>query len=112
MAKPTDQNSSGVEPSNPEVQKIRKVQMLNPGFREEVEVSVVRPRILGVKIPSNPHDRRNLKLSLFAFLVALVIFVILESKQIYEAAREGKHQLRAGAHDVKHTILDFFKKAE
>jgi hypothetical protein len=41
-----------------------------------------------------------------------VIFVILESKQIYEAAREGKHQLRAGAHDVKHTILDFFKKAE
>ena len=65
--------------------------MIDPGFREETESSVLRPRILGIKKPTNPSDRRNLKFLGLAFLVAAVIFVILEFKQFREAAREAKH---------------------
>lgn len=74
---------------------LRKAPMIDPGFREEVEVSVLRPRILGIKKPSNPKDRRNLKFLGLAALVALVIFGILEYKDLREAAREAKHS--AGA---------------
>jgi hypothetical protein len=44
-----------------------------------------------MKKPANPSDRRNLKFLGLAFLVAVVIFVVLEYKQFREAAREAKH---------------------
>jgi hypothetical protein len=69
---------------------LRKVPMIDPGFHEDLEPSVLRPRILGLKKPANPSDRRNLKFLAVAFLVALVIFSILEYKQFREAAREAK----------------------
>ena len=49
-------------------------------------------------------------MGLVAVAVSAVIFIGLEYKQVYEAAREGKHQLHAVAHDTKHSILEFFKK--
>lgn len=64
--------------------------MIDPGFREELGHSVLRPRILGIKKPSNPKDRRNLKFLGLAVLVAVMIFAILEFKQFHEAAREAK----------------------
>lgn len=84
--------------------------MIDPGFREETEVSLLRPRILGVKIPSNPSDRRNLKFAGIALLVSLVIFGILESKQLYEAAREAKHSAYGTAREVKHSLLENLRK--
>ena len=78
---------------------IRKAPMIDPGFREEVETSVLRPRILGIKKPSHPKDRRNLKFLGVAVLVALVIFGILEYKDLKEAAREAKHSAMGLFHD-------------
>jgi hypothetical protein len=68
--------------------------MIDPGFREELEPSVLRPRILGMKKPTNPSDQRNLKFLGVAILVAVVIFSILEYKQFREAAREVKHSAK------------------
>lgn len=65
---------------------IRKVGMIDPGFREEQETSVLRPRILGIKPPVHPKDRRNMKFLLIAIAVAAVIFGILEYKQFRDAA--------------------------
>lgn len=84
--------------------------MLSPGFREEVIAPVRRRRILGVKIPSNPTDLRNLKLAMVASLASLIIFCILEYKQVYEAAREAKHNAYGAARDVKHSLTDFLTK--
>lgn len=89
---------------------VRKITMIDPGFREEQETSVLRPRILGLKVPSNPSDRRNLKFAGVAVLVAVVIFGILESKQLYEAAREAKHSAYGTAREVKHSLFDFLGK--
>jgi|GEM_PF-1333897 len=90
--------------------KIRKVAMISPGFRQTEEGSVLRPRVLGFKLPTDPNDIRNFKMGLIAVTVSAAIFIGLEYKQVYEAAREGKHQLHAVAHDTKHSILEFFKK--
>ena len=84
--------------------------MISPGFREPIETSVLQPQVLGLKMPSNPSDLRNVKMGLVALAVVFVIFIGLEYKQVYEAAREGKHQLHAVAHDAKHSILEFLKK--
>ena len=111
MVKPTDQQTDGAErDSNTEPSAIRKVAMLDPGFRDSQETSVLRPRILGVKVPSNPSDWRNLKFVGVSLLVAVVIFGILESKQIFEAAREAKQSAHGAAREVKQSLLDFFKK--
>ena len=69
---------------------VRKVSILDPGFREVQETSVFRPRILGLQKPKNSQDRRNLKFFGLALLVALLIFGVLEYKQVYDAAREAK----------------------
>jgi len=76
---------------------VRKVAMLDPGFREVQEPSVLRPRILGIQKPKDSQDRRNLKFLGLAFLVALVIFGSLEYKQLHEAA-----------HEAKKSALDYF----
>ena len=76
---------------------VRKVAMLDPGFREVQEASVLRPRILGIQKPKDSQDRRNLKFLGLAFLVALVIFGALEYKQLHEAA-----------HEAKKSALDYF----
>lgn len=94
MPRPTDNFSGEVNPGDTPTggtPGLRKVPMIDPGFREELEPSVLRPRILGMKKPTDPSDRRNLKFLAVAFLVALVIFGILEYKQFREAAREAKH---------------------
>ena len=94
MARPTDQSDGEENPTDSlggNRPALRKVPMIDPGFREETESSVLRPRILGMKKPANPSDRRNLKFLGLAFLVAVVIFVVLEYKQFREAAREAKH---------------------
>jgi hypothetical protein len=89
MAQQSDQIPSGDDSSGGSEQKdtvIRKVGMIDPGFREEPETSVLRPRILGIKPPAHPKDRRNMKFLLIAIAVAVVIFAILEYKQIRDAA--------------------------
>lgn len=92
MPRPSDQ-IQGTDPSDgsPDTGRplVRKVAMIDPGFREETESSVLRPRILGIKKPSHPHDRNNLKFLGVACFVAVVIFAILEYKQYREAASEG-----------------------
>lgn len=89
MIRPSDQtpvgdNSPGSSGEQESV--IRKVGMIDPGFRETQESSVLRPRILGIKPPVHPNDRRNMKFLLIAIAVALVIFGILEFKQIRDTA--------------------------
>jgi hypothetical protein len=64
--------------------------MLDPGFREELEPSVLRPRILGMKPPAHPKDSRNLKFAGIALVVSGVLFGILEYKQLREAAHDVK----------------------
>lgn len=76
---------------------MRKVGMIDPGFREFEETSVLRPRILGIKTPQDSRDRRNLKLLGAAILVAVVIFGILEYRQ-----------LRWAAHEAKQSAMGFF----
>lgn len=109
MTEPSANQEDGNAQTTP-VSSPKKVAMLSPGFREEVETSVLRPRILGVKVPSNPSDQRNLKFAGIAFLVSLTIFGILEYKQLYEAAREAKHSAYGTAREVKHSLFDFFRK--
>lgn len=89
---------------------VRKIAMIDPGFREEPETSVLRPRILGIKVPTNPSDRRNIKFAGIAVIVSAVIFGVLEYKQVYEAAREAKHSAYGTAREVKHSLLDLFRK--
>jgi hypothetical protein len=89
MIRPSDQIPGGddsPEASGEQESVIRKVGMIDPGFREELETSVLRPRILGIKPPAHPKDRRNMKFLLIAIAVAVVIFGILEYKQIRDAA--------------------------
>lgn len=69
---------------------MRKVGMIDPGFREFEETSVLRPRILGIKTPHDSRDLRNLKLLGAALFVALVIFGLLEYRQLRLAANEAK----------------------
>jgi beta-lactamase regulating signal transducer with metallopeptidase domain len=64
--------------------------MIDPGFREFEETSVLRPRILGIKTPQDRQDRRNCVLLGFAIVVAIVIFGILEYKQLHDIAHEAK----------------------
>jgi len=77
---------------------IRTVGMINPGFREFEETSVLRPRILGIKTPQNSQDRRNLMLLGLAIMVAVLIFGLLEYKQLHEMA-----------HDAKQSAMGMFK---
>ncbi len=88
MNKPSDHVTSGDEVASSESPMIRKAPMIDPGFREEVPESVLRPRILGVKKPSHPKDRRNLKLFASAIVLAVLIFGVLQYKQMKDAERE------------------------
>jgi hypothetical protein len=110
MSNPEEEFPQIDPPDTESKPKIRKVSMISPGFRQTEERSVLRPRVLGFKLPADPNDIRNFKMGLVAVAVSVVIFIGLEYKQVYEAAREGKHQLHAVAHDTKHSILEFFKK--
>jgi hypothetical protein len=92
MSKPTD-HVQGEDLPPGQQQRIRKVPMLDPGFREDPGISVLRPRILGIHVPSNREDRKNVKLVIIAALVSLFIFAALEYKQLHEAAREAEHSL-------------------
>jgi hypothetical protein len=78
---------------------VRKVVMIDPGFRDPVDTSVLRPRILGIAKPQDPTDRRNLKFLGLAMLVAIVIFVALEYRQ-----------LRLAAHEAKMSAVGFFER--
>jgi len=88
MNRPSDQVNAGDESALPESPMIRKAPMIDPGFREDVPESVLRPKILVVNKPSHPKDRRNLKLFAYAILLAVFIFGVLQYKQIKDAARE------------------------
>jgi len=88
MNKPTDQVTSGDEMTAPESPMIRKAPMIDPGFRQDVSESVLQPRILGVKKPTHPKDLRNIKLFASAVVLAVLIFGVLQYKQMKDAARE------------------------
>jgi len=97
MDKPSNESPDNAPPTSAGGQPLRKVVMLDPGFREELEPSVLRPRILGIKPPAHPKDLRNLKFAVIALIVSGVLFGILEYKQLREAA-----------HDVKSSAKEFF----
>ena len=86
----SDQSPDDALPPSAEGLPLRKVVVLNPGFREESEPSVLRPRILGIKPPSHPRDRRNIKFVALALVVAGVLFGILEYRQLREVAHDTK----------------------
>jgi hypothetical protein len=91
MARPTDHpagEEKATESSAAGKPALRKVTMIDPGFRQEQESSVLRPRILGMNKPADPNDRRNLRLLGIALLVAVMIFAILEYRQFRETSRE------------------------
>jgi len=90
LAKPSDQFSDNADSPAKEGSHFRKVVMLDPGFREEAETSVLRPRILGIKPPSHPKDRRNVQFIALALIVSVLLFGILECKQLWESARDSK----------------------
>ena len=83
-------NAASPDVSREDSPIIRKVGMIDPGFREFEETSVIRPRILGIKTPQDRRDRRNCVLLGFAIGVAIVIFGILEYKQLHDIAHEAK----------------------
>lgn len=58
----------------------RGVPKIRPGFLEEPETSVFRPRILGVKSPPDFRGRRNLKILGIAILVILFLLVALKTR--------------------------------
>ena len=84
MLQPSDNSPSEATPHNQEGLSSRKVTILDPGFREEAEVSVLRPRILGMKPPSHPKDRRNIKFMAIALVIAGILFGILQYRQLRE----------------------------
>jgi len=109
MTRPTDQVAAGENPEDstggdqPGVKPLlRKIPRIDPGFREETDFSVLRPRILGIKQLANPRDRSNLKFLVVAVVVVVVIFVVLEYKQFHDAIREENHPA-AGPVGVKIT---------
>ena len=73
--------------------KIRKVAMIDPGFRQQSETPLPRSRGFGFKLPSNPNDLRNFKLGMVALFVAAVIFIGLEYKQLHDGARDASKSL-------------------
>ena len=58
----------------------RRVPKLHPGFLEEPETSVFRPRILGVKPPPDFRGRRNLKILGIALLAILILLIALKTR--------------------------------
>jgi len=81
MAQPSDYSPNEATPPSQEGLPLRKVAILDPGFREEGEVSLLRPRILGMKHLSHHKDRRNIKFVAVALFIACVLFGILEYRQ-------------------------------
>lgn len=94
MAKPSDQFSDGPDSSIEEGVQLRKIAMLDCGFREELEPSVLRPRILGIKPLSHPKDRRNMKFVVLALIISALIIGILEYKQLREAAHDTRSHIK------------------
>jgi hypothetical protein len=84
MAQPSDYSPKEATPPSQVELPLRKVAILDPGFREEGEVSVLRPRILGMKPPSHPKDRRNIKFVAIALVIAGILFGILQYRQLQE----------------------------
>lgn len=69
---------------------LRKIVMLDPGFREKPEPSVLRPRIFGIYPPSHPRDRRNVKFVVLALIVAVILFATLQYRQLHEVEDDTK----------------------
>ena len=88
MKKITDRNDSVGEIIPEGHHMLRKVPMINPGFREDRHDSVLKPRILGIPVPHNTRDRKNLRTVITAVLVLGFIVVVLEYKQLRDAAME------------------------
>lgn len=69
------------EASGANVAPERRVPKLHPGFLEEPETSVFRPRILGVRPPPDFRARRNLKILGIALLVILFLLIALKTRK-------------------------------
>jgi len=110
MTKPTDRVQGGEDPERDQQSGVRKVPLLSPGFREELPGFTRPPKTFGFRMPSNPADRKNLKIMIAAAVVVVIVFFSLEYKQAYEAARESKHELHQAAHDIKKSILEFLER--
>ena len=109
MTKPSDQ----VEGAKAPVGRPRTIGMINPGFREDhfdPSTAHSQKSLLGIRKPGDPRDWRNIKFALLAVSVSVLIFGILEYKQVYEAAREAKQSAYGTARAVKHSIFDLFKE--
>ena len=89
MSKPSDQESGKDGLPDKEARNIRKIGMLDPGFRNAPDPSTFRPAFLRIKGPTNRQDRKNLAFVLVALSVAVAIFCALEFKQMREAAHEA-----------------------
>jgi hypothetical protein len=88
MKKITDRSDSVGENLPEGHSMLRKMPMINPGFREDRHDSVLKPRILGIPVPQNTRDRKNLRAVITAVLVLGFIVVVLEYKQLRDAAME------------------------
>jgi hypothetical protein len=86
---PNANNSSPV--SEEKKPMMRKVGKINTGFREIEEPSELPPRIFGIKPPVDAQDRYNLMLLGIALIIAVLIFGLLELKQLCEVIFEASH---------------------
>ena len=93
MNKPTDRGDGIQEPSPIDSLKIRKVGMINPGFRDVDSSLLEQTQDTKQKGMVHFQDRRNVKFLLIALLVCFVVFFILEVKQYHDAAVEAGRSL-------------------
>ena len=87
MSKPTDKVTEWADHSGVESQKIPKIGMISPGFRDVQDTEFEAPKNASHK---NPSDRVNARFFIIAILVFLVIFSLLEYKQYRESKAESQ----------------------
>ncbi len=87
MDRPSDREADD-ESSSDESNAIPKIGMINPGFREIQEPLDTKYKSSGPKLSANQLDRKNTRFIILAILISLVIFTLLECKQIRDASLE------------------------
>jgi hypothetical protein len=92
MTRPTDHPSGHEDGSLEKRFKLREGCVKKPLFREVSVEEIVQPAGRASKRFVNPLDRKNLLYVLAAVIVAMVILVLLEMKQIRDAAAEKEQQ--------------------
>lgn len=83
MTKPSDRPHEKGDSSDAKRFKLREGAVTKPTFREVPAHPVTHPKRI-----KNPQDRKNFILGLVAVIFVLVILVLLEFKQLRDAAAE------------------------